>query len=73
MEKGRFNQPSDRPIEVLVETLEPAQTPSMRREALLAYAKAMLRAYMADQKGQQHIRPGEQHDQPGNQRIREAL
>jgi hypothetical protein len=49
MEKARFDRTSERPIEVSFETVEAVQTPAMRRDALRAYAKAMLRAYIADQ------------------------
>ena len=49
MEKARFNEPTQRPIRVSFETVEAVQTPAMRREALRAYAKAMLRTYLADQ------------------------
>ena len=47
--KARLVDPSELPLEVSIETIEEEQTPAMRREAFRNYAKAMLRAYLADQ------------------------
>ena len=54
MEKARLNEPTERQIEVSFETVEEVQTPAMRHEALRAYAKAMVRAYLADHEGRQN-------------------
>jgi hypothetical protein len=47
--KVRLDDSSECSLEVSIETVEEIQTPSMRREALRNYAKAMLRAYLAEQ------------------------